>query len=66
MSHSKNMEGGFLLKFEFLSSISDSCLVVRFVAFTVLTMKNAVFWDKKNQFLPHRKHITSPLQGPAG
>jgi hypothetical protein len=29
-------------------------------------MKNAVFWDIKTQFVPHRKHITSPLQSPAG
>jgi hypothetical protein len=25
-------------------------------------MKNAVFWDIKTQFEPHRRHITSPLQ----
>jgi hypothetical protein len=29
-------------------------------------MKNAVYWDIKTQFLPHRRHITSPLQNPAG
>jgi hypothetical protein len=29
-------------------------------------MKNGVFWDIKPQFLPDRKHITSPLQSPAG
>jgi hypothetical protein len=29
-------------------------------------MKNAVFCDLKTQFLPHRKHITSPPQSPAG
>jgi hypothetical protein len=28
-------------------------------------MKNAVFWDMKTQFVPHRRHITSPLQSPA-
>jgi hypothetical protein len=27
-------------------------------------MKNAVFWDIKTQFVPHRKHITSPLRSP--
>jgi hypothetical protein len=27
-----------------------------------ITMKNAVFWDMKPLFIPHRKHITSPLQ----
>jgi hypothetical protein len=25
-------------------------------------MKNAVFWDIKTQFVPHRRHITSPLK----
>jgi hypothetical protein len=30
------------------------------------TMKNVVFWDIKPQFIPHMKHITSPLQSPAG
>jgi hypothetical protein len=29
-------------------------------------MKNAVFWDIKTQFVPHKKHITSPLHTPAG
>jgi hypothetical protein len=29
-------------------------------------MKNAVFWDIKTQFVPHRRHITSLLQSPAG
>jgi hypothetical protein len=29
-------------------------------------MKNAVFWDIKTQIVPHRRHITSPLQSPAG
>jgi hypothetical protein len=29
-------------------------------------MKNAVFWDIKMQFGPHRRHIISPLQRPAG
>jgi hypothetical protein len=28
-------------------------------------MKNAVFWDIKPQFVPHRKNITSLLQCPA-
>jgi hypothetical protein len=30
-----------------------------------VTMKNVVFWDIKTQFVPHRRHITSPLQSPA-
>jgi hypothetical protein len=29
-------------------------------------MKNVFFWDIKPQFVPHRRHITSPLQNPAG
>jgi hypothetical protein len=29
-------------------------------------MKNAVFWNRETQFVPHRRHITSPLQSPAG
>jgi hypothetical protein len=29
-------------------------------------MKNVIFWDKKPQYVPHRRHITSPLEGPAG
>jgi hypothetical protein len=35
---------------------------LRFVGFTAVTMKNVVFWDIKTQFIPHRTHITSPLQ----
>jgi hypothetical protein len=34
--------------------------------FTAVTMKNVVFWDIKTQVIPHRKHITSPLQSLAG
>jgi hypothetical protein len=37
-----------------------------FEVFTAVTMKNVVFWDIKPQFLPHRGHITSPLQSAAG
>jgi hypothetical protein len=29
------------------------------------TLKNALFWDKHSQFVPHRRHIKSPLQSPA-
>jgi hypothetical protein len=32
----------------------------------VATMKNAVFLDIKTQLVPHKKHINSLLQGPAG
>jgi hypothetical protein len=30
------------------------------------TVKSTVFWDIKSKFIPHRRHITSPLQSPAG
>jgi hypothetical protein len=40
-------------------------MVVKFEVFTAVTMKNAVFWDIKTQFVLHRRHITSPLQCPA-
>jgi hypothetical protein len=29
-------------------------------------MRNVVFSDIKIKFIPHRKHITSPLQSPPG
>jgi hypothetical protein len=29
-------------------------------------MKNAVFWDIKTQFVPLRRHVTSPVESPAG
>jgi hypothetical protein len=38
----------------------------RFEVLTALAIKNAFFWDIKPQFIPHRKHITSPLWSPAG
>jgi hypothetical protein len=38
---------------------------VRFEVFTAANMKNVVFWDIKAQFVPHRRHNTSPLQSPA-
>jgi hypothetical protein len=34
---------------------------VRSEVFTAVTMKNVTFWDIETQFLPHRKHFTSPL-----
>jgi hypothetical protein len=39
---------------------------VTFVVLTAVTNKNAVFWDIKTQFVLNRRHITSPLQSPAG
>jgi hypothetical protein len=38
----------------------------RFDVFTAVTMKNAVLWDVKIQFIPHRKHIRSLLQSTDG
>jgi hypothetical protein len=35
---------------------------VRFEIYTAVTMKIAVFWDIKIQFVPHMRHIISPLQ----
>jgi hypothetical protein len=32
----------------------------------ILGIKNVVSWDINTQFLPHKRHITSPLQSPAG
>jgi hypothetical protein len=39
---------------------------VRFEVFTAVTMKNAVFWDIKTQFVPDRRHITFPQQSTTG
>jgi hypothetical protein len=39
---------------------------VRFEVFTAVNMKNAVYWGIKPHFVPHRRHITSPQQIPAG
>jgi predicted phosphoadenosine phosphosulfate sulfurtransferase len=33
---------------------------------TAVTTKTVVFWDRENQFATNSKHITSPLQSPAG
>jgi hypothetical protein len=38
---------------------------IRIEVFTAVTMKNVVSWDIKTQFVPHSRHITSPLQSPA-
>jgi hypothetical protein len=34
---------------------------VRFEVPTAVTMKNAVFWDIKTQFVHQRKHYVSPI-----
>jgi hypothetical protein len=40
--------------------------VVRFEVFTAITIKNASFWGIQTQFIPHMKHVASPLQSTAG
>jgi hypothetical protein len=35
---------------------------VRFEVFTAVTMTNAVFWDIKTQFVPHRRHYVSATE----
>jgi hypothetical protein len=32
---------------------------VRFEVFTAVTVKNAVLWHIKAQYIPHRRHIIS-------
>jgi hypothetical protein len=39
-------------------------LSARFEVFTAAAMKNVIHWDIKTQFIPNRRHITSPLQIP--
>jgi hypothetical protein len=49
--------------------IPEDGILKSYIAITgwvAVSMKNAVFWDIKSQFLPHRRHITSSLQSPAG
>jgi hypothetical protein len=41
-------------------------IIVRSEVFTAVSMKNAVFWDIKIHFVPHRRHVTSLLLSPAG
>jgi hypothetical protein len=42
-----------------------SLVILSSEVFTAVTMKNAVFWNIKSQFVSHMKHIRSPLQRPA-
>jgi hypothetical protein len=44
--------------------VRNFIIYARFEVCTAVTMKNVVFWDIKTQFVPHRRHITSPLQSP--
>jgi hypothetical protein len=45
--------------------VIDIFTFVRAEVFMAVTMKNAVFWNIKTQFIPHRSH-KSPLQSQAG
>jgi hypothetical protein len=45
---------------------SSRLMLCKFEVFRAVTTKNVVFWDIKTQFIPHMRHITSPLQSPAG
>jgi hypothetical protein len=47
-------------------TLLNACLLARFEVLTAVALKNVVFWDVKPQVLPHRIHITSPLQSTAG
>jgi hypothetical protein len=53
-------------KHSLLSALRTGMNYARFGVFTAVKTKNAVFWDINPQFVPHRRHITSPLQIPAG
>jgi hypothetical protein len=41
-------------------------MLCKIVVFTAVNMKKTVFWDIKTQFVPHRRHVTPPLQRSAG
>jgi hypothetical protein len=38
---------------------------VRLEVLAAVTMRNAVFWEINPHFIPHMRHIRSPLQSPA-
>jgi hypothetical protein len=48
-----------------MCSRNETGRYVKFEVFPAVTTKNAVFWDIKTQFVPHGRHITSPLQSTA-
>jgi hypothetical protein len=41
-------------------------MLCKIEVFTAMTAKNAVFRDIKTEFVPHRRHVTSPVKNPAG
>jgi hypothetical protein len=48
------------------NGFGEKDLKIRFEVLTAATVKNVVFLDKNNKFVPHRRPITSPLQIRAG
>jgi hypothetical protein len=52
----------FMINWSHLSykPASQTVLTARFEVLTAVTVKNVAFWDMKTQFVPHRRHITSP------
>jgi hypothetical protein len=44
----------------------NTTFYVRFEVLTAVNMKNVVFCEIRTQFVLHRRHITSPMQSPAG
>jgi hypothetical protein len=44
------------------SGVTEFEKYVRFEVFTALNMKNAVVWDIRTQFVPHRKHYLSTTE----
>jgi hypothetical protein len=46
----------------FSDTETSRLMLCKIWGFTAVTMKNAVFWDIKTHFVPHRRHITSSLQ----
>jgi hypothetical protein len=44
-----------------LHNVVSKNIFVKSEVFIAVTVKNVAFWDIRTQFVPHRKHITSPL-----
>jgi hypothetical protein len=59
------VSGDIYIKGDIKEYFLETTLRVRFEVFTAVTMKNVAFWDIRIHFVLHRRHITSPLQGPA-
>jgi hypothetical protein len=58
----KNNNWGYIDGGPLMTQWLNVLKLLRFDGFTAVTMKNPVFWDTEIQFIPHRGHITSPLQ----